>query len=121
MKKLFVSHKLAVLAKKKGFNKKCLAYYDSLKKLCPVDTDFNFSRKIPKNCVAAPTYQQVVDWFRIKHKILIHQVLGFHNYHWCFKIQNINKSYSRNIGTIQEKDYYTTFKEAIKEAFKSIK
>jgi len=69
MKHLFVPYELALkLRNTKQFEEKCLAYYH--------DISYELTIGVYKNsdfykCVAAPLFQQVVDWFREKHGLVI--------------------------------------------------
>lgn len=125
MKHLFLPYKLSLLAKQKGFDLTCLSAYrnsDGEEQLLPTDKWKNSDAAIsssPDSC-AAPVYQQIVDWLRIEHKILVHQVLGFHNKHYCFKIQTWAENPLRNIDTAQEGDYYKTFNKAIEIALNHV-
>lgn len=125
MNHLFIPAKLAKTAKQKGFNEPCLTMIDANGDVC-----LHLLRKNGwKNSkwqegdsewYAAPMYQQIIDWFRDEKKILIHQMLGFHNKHYCFKIQRWADDGTGNLDTIQEDDYYKALNGAIKEAFKLI-
>lgn len=70
MKEQFIPYNLVLQLKEKGFNEQCLAFYNGVgdNMLQPVDTDFINFRNIG-NCVAAPLFQQVMDWFREEHYI----------------------------------------------------
>ncbi len=92
MKHLFVPYEIAKLLRKKAFDEPCLAnYYKESSKmgnLVPYrgypdegDEDTNFSTSLnsesPSNTwIAAPLYQQVIDWFREKHGIHIRVDFG---------------------------------------------
>lgn len=67
MKNLFIPCELAVIAKEKGFDEPCLAIYQKNKHLFLGECHgFNMGYDI-----YAPLYQQIVDWFREKHKLHI--------------------------------------------------
>jgi len=130
MKHLFIPYKLAVIAKEKGFDEPCFMYYDSNDKSLD---DFHSNEIIPPftlekfsgtGYLPCPLYQQIVDWFREKHKLLIevnfngdeifyfiirkHEVYG----------EELHKSYDEDFhGSV---DYYRTLNKAIEEAFKLI-
>ncbi len=61
---LFVTYEIALKLKEKGFNEQCLAFFNGVgdDMLQPIDTDFINFREIGE-CVAAPIWQQVIDWF----------------------------------------------------------
>ena len=58
----FVYYGLALTLKAKGFNQRCLAYYDEKHVLKPVDTDFIDFRPISNELVKAPLWQQAISW-----------------------------------------------------------
>lgn len=82
MKELFVPYELALLAKEKGFNKRCLGVYNDTneeKIKFSIDSDGIRNDDILGghhniqgfSHTTAPLYQQLVDWFREKHSIEI--------------------------------------------------
>ena len=75
MKKEFVPYEIAIKLKEKGFNLGCLAYFVNdqfrLKKyLSSKDANYNSDFTIG-NLFSAPLWQQVIDWFREKHNLII--------------------------------------------------
>ena len=86
MENLFISLKLALLAKAKGFNEDCFAYYETNPVLLVINYNNlplteeqsqrplmyqinNKNSKLPQWAVSAPVYCQIIDWFREKHNI----------------------------------------------------
>ena len=67
MKHLFVPYELAVKLKEKGFDENCFGFYTENLKLC--SANLNNINRADKFYISAPLYQQVIDWFREKHKI----------------------------------------------------
>lgn len=76
MKELFVSYNVASLAKEKGFDEPCLAYYFPSKKeirlslVTQMEEGYSYitnSMITVKEVIATPLYQQLIDWFREKH------------------------------------------------------
>lgn len=75
--KIFLPYTIALLAKQKGFDEPCLAYY------CCSDVlhydlgnqadeeDLHLNSRLSSISQAAPTYQQLVDWLREKHNTYI--------------------------------------------------
>jgi hypothetical protein len=133
MKDPFIPYELAVIAKEKGFNEPCINYYSKINKqlsylingvvMLKVD-DYNLN-----NHTSAPLYQQIVDWLREKHKILITiELLRFaydaekDNIHepdniFKYKIVKLDTWFSSYIeNTHQDKDYYKALNKAIKQA-----
>jgi hypothetical protein len=130
---MFIPYELAVIAKEKGFNEPCINYYSKINKqlsylingvvMLKVD-DYNLN-----NHTSAPLYQQIVDWLREKHKILITiELLRFaydaekDNIHepdniFKYKIVKLDTWFSSYIeNTHQDKDYYKALNKAIKQA-----
>lgn len=136
MKELFLPYELAVIAKEKGFNEKCLAYYRILEKK-PDLKYYNMSSVAHKNdrnsklkgeYLTAPLYQQIVDWFREKHEIYIHVEFATSLQRYFGEIQERKKpddtilapGYNRHGSDINEDTHYEAFNKAIEEAFKLI-
>ncbi len=124
MKHLFIPYELAIIAKEKKFNEPCLtSYYDTGR----LSTDLIISLEDKQltnefvNC-SAPLYQQIVDWFREKHKIHIHvshwteQPVGDEIWTDCY--QNFINGDALDVSIF--KSYYEALKKAIEEAFKQI-
>lgn len=114
MKHLFVPYEIALLAKEKGFNQECLAEYSG------------FSKELfmPKSAIStpidvpSPLYQQIVDWFREEHKIVVWVETSLSISHWNyrFKIESENDKQEGH----KTSDYYQALNAAITEAFKLI-
>ena len=69
MKKEFVTYEIALNLRELGFDKPCLAtYHKDLHTIIPIFAKFTNQKHILK----APLWQQVIDWFREKHNILIY-------------------------------------------------
>ncbi len=129
MKHLFVPSKLALLAKKKGFDEKCLAAYypiqnNELRSYEQGDlmdlkgykpSDFN-----SEHLLSAPLYQQLVDWFREKHNlhISIDSVGG----NWYFSLHKFDAMETKQLTEtlIRCIYYYENYDDAITEAFNYI-
>ena len=96
MKEQFVPYEIAIKLKEKGFNEPCISKYeenylcqDEGFDICLDDTwltNKKLNRSIGK-CIAAPLWQQVIDWFREKHQIEIVlsgiTVYDIRKYHIC--------------------------------------
>jgi hypothetical protein len=122
MEKLFVPYLLALKLKEKGFGlaiggrsvEPCLGGYSNLQELHIRRVDFQSD--LDGFCLA-PNYQQVVDWLREKHDIVIY-VKYFSN-KFCGILASISKK--QNVVLDAEKsDYYQSFNKAIEEALKLI-
>ena len=122
-KKLFISLELSKIAKEKGFKEPCLACYDK----CDMLSTYSGSLFKPKNynnsgyCKSAPLYDEIIDWFNIKHNIDIvvmpkYKDLGkFYGGYIQRDSDSINKSYGSNFKTRKE-----ALDKAIEDAFKLI-
>ena len=143
MKELFLPYKLSILARDKGFDEPCLAFYaiEDMKSenydirkglLYPVeqqyyeygsvrvsDTEFKTTEHV-SFVLAAPLYQQIVDFCREKHKLAIYvNCLEISGKSWW----KISKLYDD--GVIKgysgfEDSYYKALDKAIEQAFKLI-
>lgn len=116
---------IALMAKEKGFNEPCLAYY--CQRISNKDEYFVRSFEIKtinydevnEGTTLAIIYQQLVDWFREKHKIFItHDPMSsYSSLGACaFSIDNPNKPgfYRSHVaGTT----YYNAFNNALMHAF----
>ena len=134
MENLFVPYELAVLAKEKGFNEATLACYelDGCFAFLPYnDENINLDTEL----FSAPIYQQLVDWFREEHNILvivdavaprINELSGYYSSIEGLNKNNIHRAsplssqFVRSFNTASFKNYYEALTEAIKEAFKLI-
>lgn len=114
MKHLFIPYELAVIAKEKGFDEECFAYYDKLEKLKDGSVE---PPAIAYPLTNAPLYQQIADWFREKHNLSIevnHYKAGWFSDIWLIP-------YTENKWTQEDfKTYYEALNKAITEALKLI-
>lgn len=74
MKHLFVPYELALKLKEKGFDEKCIAFYNwkqtfNYMTIGLSNTDALLA--LAEGTITAPLYQQVIDWFWEKHKISV--------------------------------------------------
>jgi len=132
MKHLFVPYGLALILKQKDFSEPCFG-----KHFVPDSPEFRFrynTQGHPINYndgsygrfISAPMYQQVVDWFRDVHKIII--VIDFYNNgdEWLDTTYDIRISEFKHFKTHdtfvggESKNYYDVFNTAIEEALKLI-
>jgi len=113
MKHLFLPYELAVIAKEKGFNEPCLGAFTN-----KTDMVSGYCKKAPKGFLLAPLYQQIVDWFRLNHKIDIQIITCIANnmiaYAFLIKAEGLDKRIGNVMG------YYFAFNAGIEEAFKLI-
>lgn len=134
--KLFVPTNLALMAKEKSFNEKCLGYrYPDgeviLLECTPfsnerdsgVCTSKNGSKIFTYGVTAAPLYSQLINWFIEEHKLYIrvsslmdHPVCGTNTFD--FDVTNLeNASF---IESDEFESYHEALNKAILEAFKLI-
>lgn len=113
MKHLFVLVNLAILAKNKGFNEKCLAHYDLSNRFVLETLEFKGSGEID-----APLYQQLIDWFREKHSIHIRidQVSKEEEYSPFIFLERSSMDWT----SVWKGDYYQALDKALEEVFKLI-
>jgi len=126
MNELFIPYELALLAKEKGFDEPCFAYYDLYGHYhFNISDDTNDVVSITNGLAidAAPLYQQIVDWFREKHHIIIDISYDFMCYDVSVydgdvhvKLQSSLKEGAPYCFT----EYYDAMDKAIQEAFKLI-
>lgn len=127
---LFVPLPIAKKLKAKGFNKHCLAWYCNDMNILYANL-YNGNpiegNKPPKpkqlECYA-PLYQQVIDWLREEHSLIISttrdggwwfiDIIDFSNEDEESPLDNVVKR-------IIKDDYYETLNEAIEEALKLLK
>jgi hypothetical protein len=78
MKHLFVPYDIAVMAKEKGFNEKCLGYINENGKTFLFDVMMLDREGLEDNDkykgILSPLYQQLLDWFLANHGITIFKV-----------------------------------------------
>ena len=115
MENFFIPYKLAVIAKEKGFDGLCIACYDKLNMLATYTKLFQpIAYNNDAYCISAPTYQQIIDWFRDKHDIVIYSN-RLSNEH-----KGIYVSFINNEEVIESDGYYYTLAKAIEKAFNLI-
>lgn len=120
MKHLFVTYEIALLAKEKGFNETCFAFYkDGELKMVQIH---NFDSLIQATNTSktildfyqiacfAPLYEQVIQWLQLDHGVLVYP-----------KYQRFNSEPEYWIKTRNEADLLcVTIDKALTEAFKLI-
>ena len=119
MKHLFLPYELALMLKEKGFNEPCLGRYRDKKfQLYSVIKEHCYnSDPISNKDISAPLYQQVIDWFREKHNIMIevHWQEGTQNYSFCYGYKAGKWFFPK-----ETLNYYPAYSQAIEEALKLI-
>ena len=125
MKEQFVTYEIAFALKELGFDERCLGHFDIQSKVLYVgDTEMNVS-VLSEILLPAPLWQQVIDWFREKHKIDIYPEPTYSLTEYSFKVITVH-------GKSKKQEYwdgmgktYNTYQEAreaaILEAIKIVK
>ncbi len=128
MKHLFLNAELSKLAREKGFKEECLGWYYSNYGAANYKEKDLVLRYIEGKCytqdhpsnIPAPLYQQIVDWMREEHKLIIH-ILPFGEGLCGWYVQKTNWMYEfpmdeRRLST----GYYKALEEAVKQALNEL-
>lgn len=128
MQHLFLPYDLALLAKEKGFDEPCFAYY--LQGIFHTENNGAFNSESNrvlslspmKDYFSAPLYQQIIDWMFLSHDICISAPnIEFGTYNILSKKHNIVKNIDGLYGYHDNKcKSYLILNKAIEEAFKLI-
>jgi hypothetical protein len=121
MNKLFISPELAKILKESGFDEPCLAFkdFDYELEIGDITKNSSWSSEI----VSVPLYQQVTDWLRDEHGIII-VVMPF-----LMQDNSITYEYTNYTDKEQDEmdhgdgpyeDYYDALNAAIKSALSCI-
>lgn len=123
MNNLFLPFELALKAKEKGFDQDCFNKYNNAGELIGLS---EYSIQSDERTLA-PLYQQVVDWFREKHNLVLDVYQEFNDVDaytgfWAVDISELRKYRKPHIVEIEETyaDYYEAWNKAIEEALKVI-
>lgn len=130
MKNLFVPYELAIKAKEFGFDEPCLGVFKSNGVLVGVNhTGVAFNKDAINSklsaLIAAPLYQQLVDWFREKHALEI-SVKSWKedgdtgNIIWIPSVKKVPQPSTFNFD-FKKETYYDALKIAFEKAFELIK
>jgi hypothetical protein len=142
MNNLFVPYEIALKLKELGFNEPCIKYSNIIKigdneeetqfgYTCNIKNGINFNEPNYQspgdgagsyvkcyNYTSIPLYQQVIDWFREKHKISISEQPGLENHiiYGVYKLKEVEK-----FGEIWHLSHFCKTKDfAIEEAIKLV-
>lgn len=121
MKHLFVSYELALKLREKGFDEECLGVFHQGGNL-KVTVQANFPRKnseLVEYMIAAPLFQQAVDWFREKHGVDIDISCNYEREDWFYGYRKHGYSYNKEWKPLVS--YYEALTKAINEALKLIR
>lgn len=118
MKHLFVSYEIAKALEELGFDEPCFGWFtDNYLRIGGV---VELKHVQGEDETLAPTYQQVVDWFREKREIIIESRTEYSEDHQRSFVPHIDNKEGFIEGEYCT-DYYTALNVAIDEAIKSIK
>jgi len=126
MEKLFVSYEIALQLKEKGFNEPCLASYEKSNNKIEFNIVNSPFQVKTDDIWLTPLYQQVIDWFREKHRIIIsvnHKTIVKHSSFPVVKFMgtvNVVNKELKTFNTSELPDYYLALTKAIIEALKLI-
>jgi len=124
MKEQFVTYEIALAVKELGFDEECIAFWFNKEKKLSIETEYrgmllaqrNKNSNFNQDCnyLSAPLWQQVIDWFRITHKIFIEIpcVDNFYDYkndsvHSILVIRWENKPFGRFDKLLSKRVEYT--------------
>lgn len=118
MKHLFVPYDIARQLKEKGFNEPCLGHYYERDNEQVIVIYGEFPPDTSK-WLSAPLYQQVIDWFRDKHNVIISVEPRKNGVFKGNREYFISGEWRSNY-TEDYMDYYGALTKAIEEALKLI-
>ena len=132
----FVTYEIASELKELGFDEPCLTSYSNLKQLMSIyaiselildgedlmedtpERKYCHPSILRDNFIAAPLWQQVIDWFRLKHKIEIEVTRDINGFRYMvFNSGELNSC----ISDFGIKSFEEAREQAILEAIKLIK
>lgn len=125
MKKQFVTYPIALALKELGFDKPCILGLSTLgvsrHKFTSPMTDDDYIRWDKYDTdLPIPLWQQVIDWFRTKHQILINPVVDVKDKFWWVIAIRIN-DYDVETVNVYGVDYYEAREAAILKAIEIVK
>lgn len=131
MEQLFLNKDLSLVAQEKGFKQTCFGFWFEHPTTKQYVLSLQLLSKVSKGnkAILAPLYQQLIDWFREQHGILIEVRSNILNVYYYVVIPItpfiIDGRVTEVInpvpyGTKDYKDYYKALEGAIEQAFKLI-
>ena len=127
MKEQFVTYEIALKLKNLGFNEFCMGFFysehiDELSDISLGTTTKVVEEMVNRfNCIKAPLWQQVIDWFREQYELSLEldaSSNGLYNAH-IYSITNSKFGYSV-IVEIPQLNYYEAREQAILKALELI-
>lgn len=129
LKKIFTPYALALLAKEKGFNEKCIGYFDRETKEFHWTIGGNVNHEeenteghddaLEYNCISAPTYEQIIDWLIENHRLSVEIEFDYPTESWRSRVQKMGKM-TPEWADLFYSDKREALNKAIEEAFKLI-
>lgn len=133
MKQQFCTYEISLKLKKLGFNEECLAIYTHNNEHYTAGTfflhtphPFTIEELIPEVqdiresavYILAPLWQQVIDWFRERHNIIVDWNLhdGDDSKTWRITISHYDCYYLLYNQHVGKESYYETYQEAREQA-----
>lgn len=120
MKHLFVPYEIALKLKELGFDEPCFCAYNNIEELSQLDKLQGYSNALFDYVILAPLYQQVIDWFRIKHYIIITPDVDVIGNTFCHIKSPKNKIGFWSNNQEEPLEYYSALSKAIEKTFKLI-
>jgi len=118
MKHLFLPYNLALIAKEKGFPQEHILGYFYYDDRLERDTIF---LQYKEDCIAAPLYQQIIDWFREKHNLYINIYQnGDTDDEYVLRVYDTKYPHTTRVVSNGCNSYYNELNKAIREAFRLI-
>lgn len=141
---LFVPYELALKLKEKGFDLECFGHYEYKSKQFIINFNnkplnkeeskrpslYTISHKnsaLPQWAISAPTYFQIIDWYRIEHNLVLDVFQEFNGVDaytgfWEVDVSELKDYKQPHKLVIEEvfEDYYEALNKAIEEALKII-
>lgn len=121
MKQKFVPYNIGVKLREKGFNEPCFGFFNEKHEFQGFVDCWNYNTNSDfKMFPTAPLYQDVVDWFREKHKIIIDvRTMWINKAIGLSEIDSFVPHCNHDIDE-EYKDYYEAFNRAIERAIELI-
>ena len=125
MNHLFVPYEIALQLKEKGFDEFCIGLfneeglqYDGEIYSFPFHNSLTKEGAVDPSIVAAPLYQQVIDWFREKQGIVIE--LTAYEVGWMTTLSKYPKIEKYIFQKVEIESYYDALNKGIEESLKLI-
>lgn len=115
----FCSYEIALKLKKLGFDEKCFGMYGSEFEFVVDESSWRYAQ-ISKDVLQAPTYQQVIDWFRKNFNLSI-SIQYFLNDYYCYTINDMKNTKESNKLFTEFESYEEAREQAILKCIELLK